>query len=246
MKSFGQDLVVAWRALWRAKPFATAAILTLGLGIAGVAVLLAFIQGVLLRPMPIRDQDRVIVAWKQLPSFSDSRLPFVDDAIKAAGEASRLLEAVGGVSMHAVQQWPVIDADTSGYVNGALVTGSFFDVLGTRPVIGRALSAADDEPGSERAIVISEGLWRRRYGASASIIGRRVTIDELPFTIAGVMPADSDYPRGVEAWRSTASVPDEGRVRLWGPAGSEPDCPHAPRCQHRAGHDRADRVDAPV
>ena len=210
MRSFGQDLVVAWRALWRAKPFATAAILTLGLGIAGVAVLLAFIQGVLLRPLPIRDQDRVIVAWKQLPSFSDSRLPFVGDAIKAAGEASRLLEAVGGVSMHAVQQWPVIDADTSGYVNGALVTGSFFDVLGTRPVIGRALSAADDEPGSERAIVISEGLWRRRYGASASIIGRRVTIDELSFTIAGVMPADSDYPRGVEAWRSTASVPETG------------------------------------
>ena len=107
MRSFGQDLVVAWRALWRAKPFATAAILTLGLGIAGVAVLLAFIQGVLLRPLPIRDQDRVIVAWKQLPSFSDSRLPFVGDAIKAAGEASRLLEAVGGVSMHAVQQWPL-------------------------------------------------------------------------------------------------------------------------------------------
>ena len=214
MRSFGEDLVVAWRGLWRAKPFATAAILTLGLGIAGVAVLLAFIQGVLLRPLPIRDQDRVIVAWKQLPSFSDSRLPFVGDAIKAVGEANRLLETVGGVSMHAVQQWPVIDADSSGYVNGALVTGSFFDVLGTRPVIGRALSAADDEPGSEQVIVISEGLWRRRYGASPSIVGRRVTIDELPFMIAGVMPADSDYPRGVEAWRSTASVPVSGTFAL--------------------------------
>jgi hypothetical protein len=214
MRTFGQDLVVAWRALWRAKPFATAAILTLGLGIAGVAVLLAFIQGVLLRPLPIRDQDRVIVAWKKFPAFSDSRLPFVDDAIKAAGETSRLLEVVGGVSSHAVRQWPVIDADTSDYVNGALVTGSFFDVLGTRPVIGRALSAADDEPGSERVIVISEGLWRRRYGASPSIIGRRVTIDELTFTIAGVMPADSDYPRGVEAWRSTASVPLTGSFAL--------------------------------
>jgi putative ABC transport system permease protein len=214
VRSFGQDLVVAWRALWRAKPFATAAILTLGLGIAGVAVLLAFIQGVLLRPLPIRDQDRVIVAWKKFPAFSDSRLPFADDAIKAVGETSRLLEAVGGVSSHAVRPWPVIDADTSDYVNGALVTGSFFDVLGTRPVIGRALSAADDEPGSERVIVISEGLWRRRYGASPSMIGRRVTIDELTFTIAGVMPADSDYPRGVEAWRSTASVPLTGTFAL--------------------------------
>jgi predicted permease len=214
MTAFGNDIVVACRTLWRAKPFATAAILTLGLGIAGVAVLLAFIQGVLLRPLPIRDQDRVIVAWKQFPSFSDSRLPFLADAIKAAGEASRLLEVVGGVSSHAVEPWPVIDADTSGYVNGALVTGSFFDVLGTRPVLGRPLSAADDQPGSERVIVISEGLWRRRYGAAASVIGRRVTIDELSFTIAGVMPADSDHPRGVEAWRSTASVPVSGTFAL--------------------------------
>ena len=214
MRSFGQDLVGACRALWRAKPFAMAAIVTLGLGIAGVAVLLAFIQGVLLRPLPIRDQDRVIVAWKQFPSFSDSRLPFFGDAIKAAGDASRLLEVVGGVSSHAVQPWPVVDADNTGYVQGALVTGSFFDVLGTHPVIGRALSAADDEPGSERVIVISEGLWRRRYGASPSIIGRRVIIDELPFTIAGVMPADSDYPRGVEAWRATASMPEKGTFTL--------------------------------
>jgi putative ABC transport system permease protein len=200
------DLIAATRGLWRAKSFAAAAIVTLSLGIAGVAVLLTFIHGVMFRPLPIIDQERVIVAWKQLPSNADAPMPFGGDAIRAAGEASTLLEAVGGVSSHAVASWPLVDADSAGYVKGALVTGSFFDVLGTPPVLGRALTANDDRAGSERVIVISAALWKRRYGATPDIVGRRVTIDELPFAIVGVMPPDSDYPRGVEAWRSTSTV----------------------------------------
>ena len=201
-----EDLIAALRGLWRAKSFAAAAIVTLGLGIAGVAVLLTFIQGVMFRPLPIVDQDRVIVAWKRLPSGADSPMPFGGDAIRSLAETTRLLEAVGGVSSHAVSSWPLIDADSAGYVKGALVTGGFFDVLGTAPVLGRALTASDDIEGSERVIVISDALWKRRYGASPGILGRIVTIDELRFRIVGVMPPDSDYPRGVEAWRPTSTV----------------------------------------
>jgi predicted permease len=200
------DLLGACRSLWRAKTFATAAVITLALGIAGVAVLLTFMQGVLFRPLPIRDQDRVVVAWKRLPSSAEAPLPFGGDAIRAVSESTRLLETVGGVSSHAVASWPVVDADSAAYVKGALVTGSFFDVLGTTAVIGRALTASDDREGTERVIVISDALWKRRYGASAAVIGRRVTIDELPFTIVGVMPPDSDYPRGVEVWRPASTV----------------------------------------
>ncbi len=200
------DLVAAWRSLCRAKSFAAAAVVTLALGIAGVATLLTFMHGVLLRSLPIPGQDRVVVAWKQLPSSPATPLPFGGDAIGAVREGSRLLEAVGGVSSHGVSSWPLIDSNSAGYVRGALVTGSFFDVLGITPVIGRRLTAADDRDGSERAIVISSALWQRRYGASAAVIGRTVTIDEQSFTIVGVMPPDSDYPRGVEAWRSTATV----------------------------------------
>ena len=101
----------------------------------------------------------------------------------------------------------VVDDGVSSYVNVALVTGGFFDVLGVRPILGRALTPADDVEGAENVIVISHGLWQRRYGGSREVIGRRVMLGEQPFTIVGVMPPDLDYPSGVEVWRTTRSVP---------------------------------------
>jgi predicted permease len=90
---------------------------------------------------------------------------------------------------------------------GALVTGGFFEVLGVEPLLGRAFTRADDKTGAEDVLVISHGLWQRRYGGSPDAIGRRVTLSERPFTIAGVMPPDVDYPAGTEVWRTTRSVP---------------------------------------
>jgi len=206
-EALAQDVRVAWRGLWRAKAFSTAAVLTLGVGIAGATILLALVQGVLLRPLPVRDQARVIVAWKSLPSSGFAHYPFGDSAIAAVGRDSRLFESVGGVAAHRVVRWAATDDASSGYVNGTLVTGGFFDVLGAVPQVGRALTATDDLTGSEQVVVISDGLWRRRYGASPGVVGQRITIDGQPLTIVGVMPPDTDYPRGVEVWRTTSSVP---------------------------------------
>lgn len=202
-----QDVRVAWRGLWRAPAFSAAAVLTLGVGIAGATILLTLVQGVLLRPLPVRDQARVVVAWKSLPSSGFAHYPFGDAAIAAVGRDSRLFESVGGVAKSGTARWAATHDSSSGYVNGTLVTGGFFDVLGAVPQVGRALTAADDLPGSEAVVVISNGLWQRRYGASPAVIGRRLTIYEQPFTVVGVMPPDTDYPRGVEVWRTTSSVP---------------------------------------
>ena len=78
--------------------------------------------------------------------------------------------------------------------------GGFFDTVGVAPLLGRALRAEDDVPRAENVLVISHGLWQRRYGGSPDAIGRRLTIGEQPFTIVGVMPPDFEYPRGAEAW----------------------------------------------
>lgn len=206
LNSVIQDVRVAWRGLWRAKAFSAAAVLTLGVGMAGATILLALVQGVLLRPLPVRDQDRVILAWKELRSSGYAHYPFGGTEIEAVGRTSRLLDGVGGVSTNGLSRWAAIDEAATGYVNGALVTGSFFDVLGVTPLAGRAITASDDADGSERVVVISAGLWQRRYGASAGAIGRRITLDEQAFTIVGVMPPDTDYPRGVEVWRTASSV----------------------------------------
>ena len=208
--TFAQDVRYAGRLLWRAKAFSVAAVSTLALGIAGSTVMAALVHGVLLRPLPVLEQDRLILAWKEVPTSGSARYPFGNTEIAAVAAASRLLEQAAGVTRNGVARTVLTGDGTSGYVNVALVTGGFFDVLGVKPIAGRTLVPADDNEGSERVVVISSGLWQRRYGGSRDIVGRRVSLAEQPFTIAGVMPADLDYPIGVEIWRPASSVPVSG------------------------------------
>jgi len=88
----------------------------------------------------------------------------------------------------------------------AHVTGTFFEVLGTAPALGRVLQPGDDVAGAPRALVISHGAWQRRYGGAADAIGRRLFINQQPFLIVGVTPPGLDYPRGTEAWTTVAAM----------------------------------------
>ena len=205
-----QDLRYACRLLWRAKSFTAAAVLTLALGIAGTIVMFALIQGVLLRPLPVHDQDRLVLAWREARTSSSTRYPFGNREIEAVAEASQVLETAAGVTRNGVARTVLIDRGVAAYVNVGLVTGGFFEVLGVEPLLGRTLTRGDDKDGAEPVIVISNGLWQRAYGGRHDIIGRQVLLEERPFTIAGVMPADLDYPTGVEIWRSTNTVATTG------------------------------------
>jgi putative ABC transport system permease protein len=205
-----QDTRAAWRGLWRAKAFTTAVILTLAFGISGATVMFAVIDGVLLRPLPVRDQDRLILAWKELRSSRFAHYPFGGPDVEAVAEASQLLERSAGVTSNGAVAWVAVENGTPSYVRGALVTGAYFEVLGVQALLGRALTTADDASGAENVLVISHGLWQRRYGASRDTIGLRMTLGGTPFTIVGVMPSGLDYPSGVEVWRTVGSVPPGG------------------------------------
>ena len=104
----------------------------------------------------------------------------------------------------------MVENGVADYVTVSLVTGGFFDVLGVRPILGRTLARTDDVDGAENVLVISHGLWQRRYGASREVIGRRIVLSDASFTVVGVMPPDLDYPHGVEVWRLTRSMGTSG------------------------------------
>jgi putative ABC transport system permease protein len=201
-----QDVRYSVRLLWRAKAFATAAVLTLALGIAATTVMFALIQGVLLRPLPVQEQDRLIVAWREAPTAGSAFYPFGDVEIEAVTRESRLLESAAGVTRNGVRRAVVSDGSTSSYANVGLITGNFFEVLGAQALLGRRLSLKDDPKGAEPVAVISHGYWQRHFGGMADVVGRRMTINEQPCVIVGVMPPDLDYPRGVEIWRTTRSI----------------------------------------
>ncbi len=201
-----QDLQLAWRGLRRAKGFTATAVLTLAMGIAGASVMFALIQGVLLRPLPVHEQDRLIVAWKELRSAGFAHYPFRMAEIDTLSRESRLFERTAGVDYNGAQPWVVVEKGVGTFVQSAAITGDFFGVLGVEPLLGRALNRADDVFGAENVIVISHGLWQRRYGATRDVIGRALTLRERRFTIVGVMPAGFEYPRGSEAWVSMTAL----------------------------------------
>lgn len=204
------DVRLAVIALSRARVFSAVAIAILALGITGVIVMFTLVEGVLLRRWPVYDQSSLVVAWKQLPASGFEHYPFGDSEIEEVARASRLLESAAGVTRAGISNWVALENGESNYVNGAVVTGGFFDVLGARAAIGRTLTPSDDFTGAEPVVVISDGLWRRRYGSTRDIIGRRLRLDEQTFTIVGVMPAGIDYPRSVEVWRPSGTIPVDG------------------------------------
>jgi predicted permease len=205
------DVRLAWRGLRRAKGFAAAALFTLVVGISGTTTMFALVRGVLLEPLAVRDQDRLIVLWKELPSSAAAEWPFRAADITVLNEATRTIERAAGYGYQDPSSVAVIEDGAASYVNLTRVTGDFFQVLGVAPILGRSLTRADDVAGAEPVVVLTHRLWQRRYGGSPAAIGRRLTINEQSFTVAGVMPPDVEFPRGVEAW--VAVIPLAATVR---------------------------------
>ena len=206
LEEWRHDLELAGRGLLRAKGFAAAAALTLAVGIAGTTVMFALVEGVLLRPLPVPHQDRLIVAWNELRGGASQHWPFRARDVEAIGEASTVLESVAGISYYdRPSPFLVSERGLTGHISAAAVTGDFFRVVGGEPVLGRALRRSDDVTGAENALVITHRLWQRRYGGSRDVIGRRLIVNEHPFAIVGVMASGLECPEGVEAWMTLAA-----------------------------------------
>jgi predicted permease len=199
------DLRLAFQGLRRARGFTSAAVLTLAVGIGSTTAMFALVQGVLLRPLPVPQQDRLLVAWKALPVAGSAHWPFRAPEIAVLRDESHVLESVAGISYYDPSPFAALENGVASSITGAAVTGDFFRMLGVEPILGRALRRADDVVGAENVLVITHGLWQRRYGGSRDVIGRRVIVSERPFTIVGVMPPQVECPHGVEAWMTVAA-----------------------------------------
>ncbi len=203
---FWQDLRQAWRSLNRARAFSAAVAATFALGMAGAISMFALIEGILLRPLAVPNEGQLVVGWRQLSDSASGHWPFRTMDIDTLRAGSRRLESIAGVGYNDPSPLALVDGGSVTFVQGARVGGDFFRVLGAGPALGRTLTARDDVTGAENVLVITYGLWQRRYGGSRDVLGRRLTFGGQPFTIVGVMPADVEYPRGVEAWATVAAM----------------------------------------
>jgi predicted permease len=195
LESVAQDVRYAFRTLRRDAGFTLFAVLIVGLGIGASATVFSLVNGVLLRPMPFRDPSRLI--W--ISNISDdgvSEWRLESDHVADLAAQNRTLEGLAGYyAYYGVGNAPLTfpSGDTERLTRVA-VTCNFFPFLGVSPVIGR--SFADDECGgfSAPVVLMTEALWRMRFAADPSIVGRTLTINDRPVTVVGVVPASFDFP----------------------------------------------------
>ncbi len=209
MTTLSQDIKYGIRVLVKSPGFTVVAVLALALGIGTNTAIFSVVNNVLLRPLPYPDAERLVHFEGINPArgISDSRLSmpdFVDWQKETDAFESMTAFFQSGMILTSKNAEPE-------RVPRAVVTASFFPTMGVTPVLGRALVKDDEALDSQPVVVLSYGLWQRRYGANPSIIGGAITLGGRPVTVVGVMPAGFDYPTKAQVWMPLAAYPDETR-----------------------------------
>jgi predicted permease len=201
--------------LLRMRPgFAAVAILTLALGIGATTAIFSVVDAVLLRPLPFPDAGRLMQV--RITGRDGALFPLPDTDFIAWRAENRTADAVAVFGGSAAT---LTGDGAPDRVAAADVTDRFFDVLGVRASLGRALQEGDDRPGAPKTAVISHALWTGRFHGDASIVGRAVALDGESHTIVGVMPASFRYPDAdTDVWRVLTMAPPKrrGPFYTWG------------------------------
>jgi putative ABC transport system permease protein len=191
MEIFWKDVRYTLRILRSHLGFTTVAVIALALGIGANTAIFSVVNGVLLRPLPIADPDRVVVVHERftaigLPSIGVSAPDFVDiGALKDVFESTAVVSG---------DNYNLTGADKPERLNGVTVTSEFFQLLGVKPILGRWLLPEEDKPGANRSIVLAHGVWKRLFASDPNIIGKQVSLNGQNFAVVGVMPASFIIP----------------------------------------------------
>ncbi len=216
MDTLLQNIRVGVRSLRRTPGFALVAVLILALGIGLSTAVFTVADAVLLRHLPVHDQDRLVVLWGSGRDRAYDYPLFFADA-REFPRFTHTLEQTALFLFNGSAPLPIRDGDRVSRLRRALVSGDFFNVLGAPAALGRPLNAADDVRGAAPVLVLSYAAWRQRFDADPHVLGRRVVLygDGTAYTIVGVMPQGLDYPKGTDYWAPVVpSMSPEGLSQM--------------------------------
>lgn len=190
----GRDARLALRSLGRSPAFSTVAVLCLALGIGANAALFSVLNAVLLRPLPFPEPDRLVQIFEKMGEKGQGSVSvpnFRDWQEQSTGFEQLAAYQAGSLNLQG--------SDEPERILAVSATPNLFSLLQARPLLGRAFAAATDVPGRDQVAVIGEDLWRTRFGADPSLVGRVVRLDGRPHTVIGIMPRAFDFPPGGNA-----------------------------------------------
>ena len=189
-----QDVRYAIRSLRRSPAYTITAVLTLAIGIGASVAIFALVNGVLLRPLPFGNPDRLVAAYHELPAVGMAHQPQTATTFFTYQRLTHTTDGIGVYSEGDVNVAEPGGASAPERLTIAKFSATLLPVLRVAPIIGRVFSADDDRPGASPVVIIGEAMWRARFGADRAVLGRRVDVDGVSREIVGVMPARFRFP----------------------------------------------------
>jgi putative ABC transport system permease protein len=218
------DLKFAMRFYAKRLNFSLIVVLILGLGMGVTAAVFSVVNAVILKPLPYPETDRIVFPWRQAPPGIDlgyEEIPWGVDTFHAMVEWSKTFQSVGAFKN---DSFNLTGNGTPELITGFRVSAGFFPTLGVEPQFGRWFTQEEDQPGHEREVILSDRLWRQRFGGNPHILGQTLDLNGVSYLVIGIMPtgfmfphaeempASFDFPRKAELW-----------VPLAAPAAAAPD-----------------------
>jgi len=219
LENLFQDLHFAVRMLRKSPGFTTVAVLTLALGIGANTAIFSIVDAVLLQSLPYPDPDQLVLMFDVALKQPDALAGMSYRDFSECREQNHVFSEMAGNAFHDLT---LTGAGEPSVVDTAGVTPEIFPVLGAKPLAGRTLLPEDGKQGAAPVAVVSENLWRSRFGANPELIGQSISLDMRAFTVVGILPASFRYPDGLprqDVWIPVAQDP------LFGPLLSQPGVP---------------------
>ncbi len=202
MDAFTQQIRVAGRGLIRARYFTVTAILTLALGIGLSTAVFTVADTLLIRRLPVADQSRLVLLSGESRGGRFASIPLTLNGVRDFERRSQSLASVAFFEFRGAVPAPIEVDGRAIPIRIGLVSGNYFNVLGSRPALGRALRPDDDVAGATPVVVLSYDAWQKLFGGDSTVIGKsvRMIYTGRNYTVVGVMPNGLDYPRGTDLW----------------------------------------------
>src|SRR5437868_8937322 len=184
LEAFWQDLRYGARMLAKSPGFALIAIFTLALGIGANTAIFSVVNGVLLNPLPYPHPEQIVSLFTEMPNFKNGSISYPNFE-----DWRRMNRSFSSMAVYRSWGFNLVGQGEPERLHGEMISAGFFEILGVNPTLGRTFSTDEDRIGANPTVMITEGLWKRKYGADPNIIGQRMALNDVGRTIIGVVPS---------------------------------------------------------
>ena len=220
LTSLPQDLRYGVRVLAKSPGFSLIAILTLALGIGANTAIFSVVNGVLLNPLPFHDPEQLVSMFQEMPNFDNGSISYPNFI-----DWRRMNTTFAGMAAYRSIGFNLSGNGEPERLHGEMISAGFFEILGVNPIMGRTFTADEDRLGANPTVMITEGLWQRKFGGRKDIIGQRMVLDDVGRTIIGVVPSSfhlriQNFQRGGPMNEVYAPVGEYNEPKFYGERGS--------------------------